>query len=62
MSATQAILQQLESVAVEAPPIEPVGDPRALDEIYRLNAEFERRYKDKLRLETALSRLNVILE
>ena len=64
MSATQAILQQLETAAVLVPAAEPaadtvveaVGDPRALDEIYKLNAEFEDRYKDKLLLQTALSR------
>lgn len=64
MSAIPAILQQLEAEAVLAPVaevaadtvVEAVGDPRALDEIYKLNAEFESRYKDKLRLEPALSR------
>ncbi|MFA6561495.1 MAG: hypothetical protein WCV00_06255 [Verrucomicrobiia bacterium] len=64
MSAILAILQQLDAEAVLAPAaeaaadtvVEAVGDPRALDEIYKLNAEFESRYKDKLRIETALSR------
>jgi hypothetical protein len=64
MSATQAILQQLESGVVAAPTaelvadtaIETAGDPRALDEIYKLNDEFVNRYKGKFRLETALSR------
>ena len=64
MSTTQSILQPLELVAAAVPAVEAtddtvaevVGDPRALDEIYKLNAEFEDRYKDKLLLQTALSR------
>lgn len=46
----------LESDATDETIVETVGDSRALEEIYELNAEFESRYKDKLSLQPSLSR------
>ena len=45
-----------EGEPAEGTATEPVADPRVLEEIYVLNGEFERRYKDKLSLQPSLSR------
>lgn len=67
MRALEAIQQTLEVNPPVAPHIEaldeavvePVGDSRALQEIENLNADFERRYEDKLLLQPSLSRMLV---
>lgn len=67
MRALEAIQQTFEVDPAAAPQsdtldeavIEPVCDSRVLKEIEDLNADFERRYKDKLLLQPSLSRMLV---